>query len=58
MDLGGSSRRKGKKRARGYEGDEVFKTTPGVLFGSPNEEMVVMHSIEGGRRLGIRFTRY
>ena len=46
-DVGGSSKRKGKKRARGYEGDEVFKTSPGVFFGSPHEERVVMFSIEG-----------
>ena len=46
-DLGGSSKRKGKKRARGYEGDEIFKTNPGVLLGSPHEERVVMLSIEG-----------
>ena len=46
-EVGGSSKRKGKKRARGYEGDEVFKTNPGVLFGSPYEERVVMLSIEG-----------
>jgi len=43
----GSSKRKGKKRARGYEGDEVFKTSPGVLLGSPLEERVVMLSVEG-----------
>ena len=48
MDVSGSSRWKGKKRARGYEGDEVFKTNPGVLFGSPDEERVAMLSIEGG----------
>ena len=47
-DVGGSSQRKGKKRARGYEGDEVFKTNPGVLFGSPHEERVAILSIEGG----------
>ena len=46
-DVSGSSKRKGKKRARGYEGDEVFKTNPGVLFGSPYEERAVMLSIEG-----------
>ena len=46
-DAGGSSKRKGKKRARGYEGDEVFKTNPDILFGSPHEERVVMLSIEG-----------
>jgi hypothetical protein len=46
-DVGGSSKRKGKKRARGYEGDEVFKTNPGVLFGSPHDERIVMLSIEG-----------
>ena len=45
----GSSKRKGKKRARGYEGDEVFKTNPVVLLGSPDEERVVMLSIEGFR---------
>ena len=45
---GGSSRWKGKKRARRYEGDEVFKTIPGVLLGSPHEERVAMLSIEGG----------
>jgi len=47
-DVSGSSRWKGKKRARGYEGDEVFKTNPGVLLGSPDEERVAMLSIEGG----------
>ena len=47
MDVGGSSRWKGKKRARGYEGDEVFKTNPGVLLGTPHEEQVVILSIEG-----------
>ena len=46
-DVGGSSRWKGKKRARGYEGDELFKTNPGVLLGSPDEERTVMLSIEG-----------
>jgi len=56
-DLGGSSKRKGKKRARGYEGDEVFKTTPGVLFGSPHEEMVVMLSVEGLRLTKNPFVR-
>ena len=47
VDTSGSSRWKGKKRARGYEGDEVFKTNPGVFLGSPHEERVVMLSIEG-----------
>jgi len=46
-DASGPSRWKGKKRARGYEGDEIFKTNPGVLLGSPGEERVVMLSIEG-----------
>ena len=48
-DVGGSSKRKGKRRARGYEGDEVLKTNPGVLFGSLHEERVVALSIEGDR---------
>ena len=47
VDISGSSKRRGKKRARGYEGDEVFKTSPDVLFGSPHEEQVVMFSVEG-----------
>src|SRR5258708_179703 len=38
--VGGSSKRKGKKRARGYEGDEVLKTSPVVLFDSPHEERI------------------
>ena len=46
-DVNGSSKRKGKKRARGYEGDEVFKTSPDVLFGSPREERIMMLSVEG-----------
>ena len=46
-DAGGSSKRKGKKRARGYEGDEVFKTSPDLLFGSSHEKRVVMVSVEG-----------
>ncbi|KAF9646174.1 hypothetical protein BDM02DRAFT_3100296, partial [Thelephora ganbajun] len=50
-DAGGSSKRKGKKRARGYEGDEVFKTNPGVLLAWPHEERVVMLSIEALRLL-------
>jgi len=45
-----SSKSKGKKRARGYEGDEVLKTSPGVLLGSPHEERVMMLSVEGKRR--------
>jgi hypothetical protein len=45
--ISNSSKRKGKKRARGYEGDEVFKTSPGVLFASPHEERVAMLSVEG-----------
>ena len=46
-DVSGSARWKGKKRARGYEGDEIFKTNLGVLFGSPDEERVALLSIEG-----------
>lgn len=46
-DVSGSSKRKGKKRARGYEGDEVFRTSPDVLFGSSHEKRVVMLSFEG-----------
>ena len=46
-DAGGSSQWKGKKRARRYEGDEVFKTNPGVLLGSPHEERAAILSIEG-----------
>ena len=46
-DVGGSSKGKGKKKAGWYEGDEAFKTNPGVLFGSPDEELDVMLSIEG-----------
>ena len=46
-DAGGSSQWKGKKRARGYEGDEVFKTNPSALLGSPHEERLVMLSVEG-----------
>ena len=53
-DADGSSRWKGKKRARGYEGDDVFKTNPGALFGSPHEERAVMLSIEGGRSSSVR----
>jgi hypothetical protein len=56
-DVSGSSKRKGKKRARGYEGDEVFKTNPGVLFDSPFEERVVMLSIEGSRLSDYLFVR-
>ena len=44
---GGSSKRKGKKRARGYEGDEALKTSPAVLFDSPHEERTMMLSVEG-----------
>ena len=46
-DITGSSNRKGKKRARGYEGDEVLKSNPRVLLDSRDEERVVMLSIEG-----------
>ena len=31
-DVGGSSQRKGKKRARGYEGDGVFWNLPSAFF--------------------------
>ena len=46
-DVDGSSKRKGKKRTRGYEGDEVLKNNPRVLLDSRDEERVVMLSIEG-----------
>jgi len=46
-DVGGSSKRKGKKRTRGYEGDEVLKSNPEVLFHSPHQERVATLSIEG-----------
>ena len=55
-DPAGSSKRKGKKRARGYEGDEVFKTNPGVLFCSPHEERVVTLSVEGDGSVLISFS--
>ena len=56
-DAGGSSQWKGKKRARGYEGDEVFKTAPGVLFGTPREERVVILSVEGRASSCSHFVR-
>ena len=46
-DVDESCRRKGKKRTRGYEGDEVLKSNPRVLFDSRDEERVVILSIEG-----------
>ena len=56
-DAGGSSQWKGKKRARGYESDEVFKTAPGVLFGTPREERVVILSVEGKESCCTSFVR-
>ena len=56
-DAGGSSQWKGKKRVRGYEGDEVFKTAPGVLFGTPREERVVILSVEGRASSCSHFVR-
>src|SRR5882757_5175492 len=43
----GTSRKKGKKRARGYEGDEVFKATRDVVCPSDEEEDVVITAVHG-----------
>ncbi|KAH8094810.1 rRNA processing/ribosome biogenesis-domain-containing protein [Cristinia sonorae] len=43
---GGSAKsRKGKKRARGYEGDEVFKMTRGAICATPEDGEVVLAAL-------------
>lgn len=42
-----SKGRKGKKRARGYEGDELFKTTKEVMLPTKEAEDVVLLALEG-----------
>lgn len=39
--------KKGKKRARGFEGDEVFKSGPEVLCKSVEEESMVLAVLNG-----------
>lgn len=39
--------RKGKKRARGYEGDEVFNVTTDVINASKADGEVLLASIDG-----------
>lgn len=56
-DVNGSSKRKGKKRIRGYEGDEVLKSNPRVLLDSRDEEQVVMLSIEGSGSRSLSLSR-
>ncbi|KAL4241842.1 Pre-rRNA-processing protein RIX1 [Abortiporus biennis] len=38
--------RKGKKRARGYEGDEVFKMTKGAICSTPDDGNVILAALE------------
>lgn len=42
----GTGRKKGKKRARGYEGDEVFKTAREVLCATEEDGDVVIAALE------------
>ncbi|KIJ56927.1 hypothetical protein M422DRAFT_23065 [Sphaerobolus stellatus SS14] len=41
-----TSSKKGKKRARGYEGDEIFKVGPTVLCPTPEDRQVVLVSLD------------
>lgn len=39
--------KKAKKRVQGYEGDEVFKAGSEVIFSSPEEGELILHSVDG-----------
>lgn len=39
--------RKGRKRARGYEGDEVFKLSKEIICPGPDEGQVIFVALEG-----------
>lgn len=39
--------RKGKKRTRGYEGDEVFKLGKAVLCATPGDGSVIIAAVDG-----------
>jgi hypothetical protein len=40
-------KKKGKKRARGYEGDEMFQASRGVVFTSAEEAESTLLACEG-----------
>ena len=42
-----ASSKKGKKRARGYEGDEVFKVGRTVLCPSSEDREIILASLDG-----------
>ena len=48
---GGS--KKGKKRARGYEGDEILKQTMNVMCATEAEGEMVLEALAGARVHGI-----
>lgn len=52
-----SKNRKGKKRGRGYEGDEAFKVTRAVICPTKEDGEVVMASLQGecGHGILIRY---
>lgn len=45
--VNGNKNKKGKKRARGYEGDEVFKVSRGVICATEADGEVLIAALEG-----------
>lgn len=45
--LGKQKRRKGKKRAQDYEGDEVFKVSRETICSTPAESNVLLAAVDG-----------
>jgi len=46
-------RKKGKKRARGYEGDEILKQTTNVMCATEAEGEMVLEALAGAHARGI-----
>lgn len=44
---GVSAKRKGKKRGRGYEGDELFKGSREVIFSNKSDGEAVLAACDG-----------
>ena len=57
VSVGIGKNRKGKKRARGYEGDEMFKVTRTVICSTQEDGDVILAVLDGEEDLRIRQTR-
>jgi hypothetical protein len=45
--MNGSESRKGKKRARGYEGDEIFRVGNEVIYSNDIEAKILLMTVDG-----------